>query len=324
MTVLGSPSVTLLLLALVLDLMIGDPPWLLHPTQVMGAGIGRLERLFWRSGASPGCLVASGVLVVLVIVGSTWIVTRALLELAGRANYWCEVLLGGWLLATTIAPRGLATAALGIRRSLVAGDLVQARRQVGYIVGRDTACLSGGEVVRATVETVAENTGDGVIAPLFYFFLGGVPLAMAYRAINTLDSMLGYKNPRYLFFGRAAARLDDLANYLPARLTGMAICIAASLTGHGHRALTIMFRDGRRHPSPNSGFPEAAVAGALGVQLGGLNYYQGRPSWRPLIGEARQALKPEHIGQTVSLMAVATVIVALAGGLILGCQGKWY
>ncbi|WXJ94795.1 Cobalamin biosynthesis protein CobD [Neomoorella carbonis] len=318
------PSVLLLVLALLLDLAVGDPPWLLHPTQVMGAGISALERILWRPNASQGYLLVTGGVVVVGIVGASWAITWGLLAAAGRINYWVEVLLAAWLLATTIAPRGLATAAAGVARSLAVGDLLQARRQVGYIVGRDTAGLSAGEVVRATVETVAENTSDGVIAPLFYFFLGGVPLAMAYRAVNTLDSMLGYKNDRYLFFGRAAARLDDVANYLPARLTGIAICVAAALLGYGRRAWTIMRRDARRHPSPNSGFPEAAVAGALGVQLGGLNYYQGRPSRRPLIGEARQALRKEHISQAVCLMAAATLLVSLAGGLILGLKGSWY
>ncbi|WP_236713113.1 adenosylcobinamide-phosphate synthase CbiB [Neomoorella mulderi] len=323
MTALG-PSVLLLVLALLLDLAVGDPPWLPHPTRVMGAGIGALEKLFWRPNASRGYLLAMGGMIVICIVGASWTITWGLLAVASRINYWVEVLLAGWLLATTIAPRGLAGAALGIGHSLAVGDLLRARQQVGYIVGRDTANLSEGEVVRATVETVAENTSDGVIAPLFYFFLGGVPLAMAYRAVNTLDSMLGYKNDRYLFFGRAAARLDDLANYLPARLTGIALCVAAALLGYGWRAWTIMLRDARRHPSPNSGFPEAAVAGALGVQLGGLNYYQGIPSRRPLIGEARQGLRKEHIWQAVYLMVGATVIAALAGGLILALKGNWY
>ncbi|MBE3581692.1 MAG: cobalamin biosynthesis protein CobD [Thermoanaerobacteraceae bacterium] len=318
------PSVLVLVLALLFDLAVGDPTWLVHPTQIMGAGINALEKLLWRPKASRGYMLATGAVTAALIVAATWFITRELLVAAGRLNYLAEVLLAGWLLATTIAPRGLATAAAGVARALETGDLICARRRVSRIVGRDTAGLDEGEVVRATVETVAENTSDGVIAPLFYFFLGGVPLAMAYRAVNTLDSMLGYKNDRYLFFGRAAARLDDVANYLPARLTGIALCVAAALLGYGRRAWTIMLRDARRHPSPNSGFPEAAVAGALGVQLGGLNYYQGRPFRRPLIGEARQALRKEHIRQAVCLMAAATLLTSLAGGLILGLKGSWY
>lgn len=318
------PSVLVLVLALLLDLAVGDPTWLVHPTQIMGTGINALEKLLWRPKASRSYLLAAGAVVAVIIVAAAWLSTRELLAAAGRLNYWAGVLLGGWLLATTIAPRGLAAAAAGVLRALEEGDLVQARRRVGRIVGRDTEGLDEGEVVRATVETVAENTCDGVIAPLFYFFLGGVPLAMAYRAVNTLDSMLGYKNDRYLYFGRAAARLDDAANYLPARLTGLALCAAAVLLGCGRQAWKVMLRDARRHPSPNSGFPEAAVAGALGVQLGGLNYYQGRPSRRPLIGEARQPLRREHITRAVCLMAAATLLISLAGGLILTQKGRWY
>ncbi|MBC7325145.1 MAG: cobalamin biosynthesis protein CobD [Moorella sp. (in: Bacteria)] len=319
------PSVVLLLLALLLDLAVGDPSWLPHPTRIMGAAAGRLEKMLWRHRASRGYLVAAGFLPVTGIVGASWAITYALLELAGRVSYWLEVLLAGWLLAMTIAPRGLAGAALAVGRSLADGDLPRARQLAGHIVGRDTASLAPAEVIRATVETVAENTSDAIIAPLFYFFLGGVPLAMAYRAINTLDAMIGYKNERYLYFGRVAARLDDLANYLPARLTGAALCLAALFRGRGIKAWTIMLRDARQHPSPNSGFPEAAVAGALGVRLGGLNYYQGRPSRRPFIGEAGQDFRQEHIVQAVHLMAMATAIVALAGVLWLGLKGnRWY
>ncbi|MGI9860309.1 adenosylcobinamide-phosphate synthase CbiB [Moorella naiadis] len=313
----------LLVLALFLDLLVGDPPWLLHPTQVMGAGISSLERLLWRPGARPGYLLITGGAVAVIIISVTGVVTRALLVLASRAGHWVEFLLAGWLLATTIAPRGLAAAGRKISRTLKAGDLEAARRQVGLIVGRDTADLTVAGVTRATVETIAENTSDGIIAPLFYFFLGGVPLAMAYRAVNTLDSMLGYKNERYLYFGRVAARVDDLVNYLPARLAGLAICGAALLVGQGRRAWRTMLRDARQHPSPNSGYPEAAMAGALGIRLGGLNYYGGIPSRRPFIGDAARELEPADIDRAISLMAGATVIAALAGGIYLVFGSHW-
>ncbi|BCV21187.1 adenosylcobinamide-phosphate synthase CbiB [Moorella sp. Hama-1] len=313
----------ILLLALLLDLLVGDPPWLIHPTQVMGAGISSLERLLWRPGARPGYLLVAGGVLAAIIIGTTWMVTEALLVLTGRAGYWAELLLAGWLLATTIAPRGLAGAGRNLSRTLKAGDLEKARRQVGLIVGRDTAHLTVAGVTRATVETIAENTSDGIIAPLFYFFLGGVPLAMAYRAVNTLDSMLGYKNQRYLHFGRVAARVDDLANYFPARLTGLAICGAALLAGQGRRAWRTMLRDARQHPSPNSGYPEAAMAGALGIRLGGLNYYGGVPTQRPFIGEALRELEPADIDRAISLMAGATVIAALAGSIYLVLGNHW-
>ncbi|AKX96503.1 adenosylcobinamide-phosphate synthase CbiB [Neomoorella thermoacetica] len=314
----------LLVTALILDLLVGDPSWLLHPTQVMGAGINLLERLLWRPGARPAYLISTGGILVVIIMGTTWTVTRALLWLAGNISHWLEFVLAAWLLATTIAPRGLATAGRAIARALKAGDLGAARRQVGLIVGRDTDSLTAIGVTRATVETIAENTSDGVVAPLFYFFLGGVPLAMVYRAINTLDSMLGYKNERYLFFGRMAARLDDLANYVPARITGLAICVAAFLLGQGRRAWITMLRDARKHPSPNSGYPEAAMAGALGVQLGGLNYYQGIPSHRPLMGQALRELEPGDIDRAITLMAGATAIITMAGCIYLAFRIYWH
>jgi len=316
------PSVLILVLALSFDLLVGDPRWLLHPTQIMGAGIGWLEKCWWQP-ASPCYLIVTGSLLVVIIVAASWLVTWGLLQLVAEI-YWAKITLAAWLLATTITPRGLAGAGLNVSRALAAGDLAGARRMASRIVGRDTDKLNESEVVRATVETVAENTGDGIIAPLFYFFLGGVPLAMAYRAVNTLDSMLGYKNDRYLFFGRAAAKLDDIANYLPGRLTGITLCAAAILLGYGWRGWFIMVRDARKHPSPNSGYAEAAVAGALRVQLGGLNYYQGVPSQRPRMGEALENFSRKHIIRAVSIMVMATIVFSLIGGLFLGLKGCWY
>lgn len=305
-------SLLILLLALFFDFIVGDPRWLLHPTQIMGTGISWLEKCFYRTNSFSYQLL-SGAFIVIIIVVASWLITWGLLRIV-EGLYWLKIILAGWLLSTTIAPRGLALAGLSIYKTLAAGDLATARRLTGSIVGRDTDSLNEQEVIRATVETVAENTADGVIAPLLYFYLGGVPLAMVYRAINTLDSMLGYKNERYLYFGRAAARLDDLANLLPGRLSGLALCIAAIPLGKGLQAWSIMWRDAGKHPSPNSGYPEAAVAGALGVQLGGVNYYQGKPSQRALLGEAVVRLQRQHILQAVYLMIMATLIVATVGG----------
>lgn len=308
-------SILILVLALGLDLLVGDPRWLLHPTQVMGAGITWLENC-WRQSDQPGRLLVTGALTVIIIVAASWLVTWGLLHLAAGI-YWLKITLASWLLATTIAPRGLAVAGLDISKALAAADLARARHLASWIVGRDTDNLTEQEVIRATVETVAENTSDGIIAPLFYFFLGGVPLAMAYRAVNTLDSMLGYKNERYLFFGRAAAKFDDIANYLPGRLTGIVLCAAAILLGYGRRAWSIMVRDARKHPSPNSGYAEAAVAGALGVQLGGVNCYHGFLSRRPFMGDALESLSRKHIIRTILLMLTATIIFSFSGSLFL-------
>lgn len=304
--------------AIALDLAIGDPRWMPHPTRMIGWLIARLEELFRPLTVTPRGQLIAGATLVALVAGSSWLLTYLLLDLVYHLAPLAGVCLGIWLLSTTVAWRGLAEAGLEIYRLLKNDKLSEARSQTGLIVGRDTGELPPGEVARAVVETVAENTGDAVIAPLFWGLVGGVPLAMAYRAINTLDSMLGYRNEQYLYFGRAAARLDDLANYLPARLTGLLICLAAALTGTGFsRAWSTMRRDARRHPSPNSGFPEAAAAGAMGVRLGGLNYYQGIASFRPHIGEACEEIAPEHIAGSVKLMSVAMLLFTTTVSIIL-------
>ena len=250
-----------------------------------------------------------------MIVGGSWLFIFFLLQWSSSLNQWLGKALSIWLIYTTLAARGLAGAAKEVYSALVKGDLAEARRKVGWIVGRDTDKMDDRSVTRATVETVAENIVDGIISPMFYALIGGAPLAMAYRAVNTLDSMLGYKNERYIDFGRASARLDDLANYIPARLTGCLLAAAflfedASRKTDGHNP------GFRRHPSPNSGIPEAAVAGSLGIRLGGLNYYQGRESFRAYMGEDLVPLKPVHILQTVKLMYLTSVLMVLAGMLV--------
>jgi len=196
-------------------------------------------------------------------------------------------------------------------------DLPEARKYLSYIVSRDTSHLQEGEIIRGTVETVAENISDGIIAPLFYLFLGGVPLAMAYKAINTLDSMVGYKNDKYLYFGRVSARLDDVVNYIPARLTVVFVVLSSYIVGKmGSRSLKIALRDGRNHNSPNSGYPEAAVAGALGIQLGGDNQYFGKIVHKPIIGDALHPLQQRHLTETYQLMYTASAIGVIVFFLI--------
>jgi adenosylcobinamide-phosphate synthase len=268
--------------ALAIDWALGDPACC-HPVRLMGlliAGLENLVRPRWLEGE----------------------------------HFWVGWLAGALLLSCTVAARGLAAAGRTVFLLLARGDLPGARQAVGRLVARDTDRLAPAEVARAAVETVAENTVDGVTAPLFYAFIGGVPLAVAYRAVNTLDAMVGYRNERYRDFGWCAARLDDLANFLPARLTGCLLCLAAFLLGlRAKHAWRTMRRDARRHPSPNGGFPEAAVAGALGVRLGGVNYYGGVEERRPYLGEVVEPLAPQHILLAVRLMAVAGLLGAAAG-----------
>lgn len=202
-------------------------------------------------------------------------------------------------------------------------DLIQARKALSQIVGRDTAYLNEEQIIRACVETVAESSVDGILSPLFYSFAGGPGAAMAYKAVSTLDSMVGHKDERYIRFGWASARLDDVANYIPARISGVLIPIASFLCGYGLRkSLRIAFRDGRKHQSPNSGIPEAAMAGALRVQLGGPSTYQGEVIKKPFIGDVQNRLTLESIGMAITIMQVASLLFLTCGIGVVVCL-KW-
>ena len=236
-------------------------------------------------------------------VGTTYLCASLLLRAAYALSPEAGFIAGLYLAWVSLAARSLQQESGKVARELSRGDLPGARLALSYIVGRETAELSETEIVRGAVETVAENTGDGVIAPLFFLLLGGPALAVAYKAVNTLDSMVGYRNERYLEFGWASARFDDLANYLPSRLTGLLMVLAAPICGlSGKNAWRILRRDCRNHASPNSGFPEAAAAGALGVRLGGANRYFGRIIDKPTIGDPSQPLSLAAYGGVVRLM----------------------
>lgn len=298
-------------LAFLVDLVVGDPPRLPHPVVALGKLIDMLERLLYRPRGVWS--LAGGALMAMVVVGSAYGVTALLVWSLGMISPWLAAAAQIWLISTTLSSRGLAGAAKDVLRPLIDGDLSSARNMVARIVGRETSTMDSAAVTRASVETVAENTVDGVVAPLFYALLGGAPLAMAYRAVNTLDSMVGYRNERYQFFGRFSARLDDAANYIPARICGLTMLAAAWITGRrAGLALRVVLRDARKHPSPNSGIPEAAMAGALGVRLGGLNVYGGRESFREYMGDAVLPLHPGHIRQAVDLMYMSSFLALAA------------
>ncbi|MCL6610540.1 MAG: adenosylcobinamide-phosphate synthase CbiB [Peptococcaceae bacterium] len=305
----------LVALAFLVDMVVGDPPRLPHPVVMMGKMISGLERVFYAPGKARG--MAGGAVTALIVVASAYAATAGLIYFLRLVHPWLAAAAEIWIISTTLAARGLAQAAGEVLRPLASNHLDLARRMVGRIVGRETGSMNAREVTRATVESVAENTVDGVIAPLFYAFAGGAPLAMAYKAVNTLDSMVGYRNERYLYFGRFSARLDDAANFLPARIGGLMLAAAAWITGRRARgALRAMVRDARRHPSPNSGIPEAAVAGALGVRLGGLNVYGGRESFRNYLGDDVCPLAPDHIRQAVDLMYMSSFLALAAGAAV--------
>ncbi len=302
-------------LALLVDLLAGDPP-MLHPVRLLGAVIAGFERLLRpRSPTAQGERVG-GVVLAGVVVGGAYLGSWGLLRGVSRWPLVRESL-EVWLLAMTIAMRGLVQAAGRVRQALEQGDLGMARAAVGEMVGRKTDDLDEREVIRAAVESVAESVADGITAPLFYGFIGGAPLAMAYRAANTLDSMVGYRSPRYVNFGWASAKLDDLATCIPARLTAVIFPLGVALVGEDSRgAIATMLRDGRKHPSPNAGLAEAAMAGALGVRLGGTNIYGSRVEVRPHLGDSRQPLTPHHITQAVRIAVLTAGIFAVAGAVL--------
>jgi adenosylcobinamide-phosphate synthase len=296
-----------------LDWLIGDPRWLPHPVAIIGRLITFLEKLL-RSMLRQELL--GGTLLLVGTVAITAGIAALLLKLAYAIGPAVGFTVAVFLSWSCLAARSLHGESALVARALARGDLAEARKHLAFIVGRDTAELEEPEIWRGTVETVAENTADGVIAPLLCLMLGGPVLGLAYKAVNTLDSMVGYKNEKYLLFGRASARCDDLANWLPARLTGLLLVLAAPLAGLSLQgSWRIMRRDGRNHSSPNSGIPEAAAAGALGVQLGGTNYYFGRPVAKPVIGEPLHPVDLKAWQGTVRLMYGAEVLLLVAWGL---------
>lgn len=315
-------TVTVLLGACALDLAIGDPRWLPHPVRWIGRLIAIIERPLLSTVRRPTVATCAGVAVALVfpclVYGFVWSLVQGAHQLHPQLGLIVEIVFS----FLALAARDLRDHALGVWRVLAGGSLDEARHLVGRIVGRDTASLSEGEIVRATVETVAESTCDGIVAPLLFLAVGGAPLAWAYKTVNTLDSMIGHPEPPFREIGWASARLDDVMNWLPARATGLLIVAAAGLRylslARLHQAWMVLRRDGGRHPSPNSGRPEAAMAGALLVQLGGVNVYDGVVKARPIIGRAGGSLTPELIPESLSLMWIAA---ALSAGL--ACWVLW-
>ena len=300
-----------------LDVVLGDPRWFPHPVRVMGGMIYQCEQLAFRLCQSPLSKKIAGVVLALGLPCVCFIIVR---EGIGYM-YGLNEALGffGWIVLgyTTVAARDLWNHAMSVYQAMVGIGLSEARVAVSQIVGRNTANLSEAEVVRATIESVSENSSDGIVAPLFYLALGGPPLAMAYKAVNTMDSMIGYRSAKYEDLGWASARLDDLVNWIPARLTAVAIAVAASWRlGSGRTSWKICWRDARNHPSPNSGWPEAAMAGALGIQLGGVSEYEGRSEERPRLGVPVNPLDPSQILMALQVICIASLIVLVLSLLL--------
>ncbi len=309
--------------ALLVDAVVGDPPWLPHPVVLFGKWIAWYDARFNQPGDGNGRVQRlRGLALAVTTVGGAFCATLSLLLAVARVSPAAALALNVWLAATTVAWRGLVAAGRRTARALADGGVAAGRAAVAQIVGRDTTELSESGVVRAAVETLAENTVDAVVAPVFFAVLGGAPLALAYRAANTLDSMVGYRTSRYQDFGRVSARLDDLLNFIPARLAAVLMWLAIVVTGgDGGEAWRIMRRDAAAHPSPNAGIPESMAAGALGVQLGGWNSYGGVRSFRATLGDDTRPLERADIGRTVRMVNAATGILWLI--LVVGGWLSW-
>lgn len=302
------PDPLIIFLALLLDLVVGDPHWLPHPVVAIGRLIHYLDRGLRQRRLNERL---AGVLLLLLVVlasaATTWLLLQALTSLLPLAGWIAAIIVS----STCLAARSLHKESARVVSALLAGDLPSARRYLSFIVGRDTDQLEEPDIWRAVVETVAENTSDGIIAPLFWLTIGGPVAAMAYKAVSTLDSMVGYRNRRYLRLGWASARMDDLLNYVPARISAVLLVMAAPLAGCSvSGAVRITLRDRLKHLSPNSGHPEAAAAGALGVRLGGAASYSGTSSWKEYIGDQLQPLDERAYRAMVKLMYISTLLMA--------------
>lgn len=308
--------ILVMVIAYLLDLIIGDPYSFPHPVRFIGNLIrfteGKIRKIF----KSKNQLKIGGFLLWTITVGFTALVTGLILNLLCINNIF-YVIIASIILYTTLSTKCLADEAKKIYEVLKTGDIEKSRKQLSYIVGRDTTSLSENEIIRATVETVAENTVDGIISPMMYGFIGGPVLAMAYKAINTLDSMVGYKNEKYGDIGFASAKIDDIANFIPARITPFFMMIASFILGfNSKKSIKIAMRDRKNHKSPNCAYAEGAVAGALEVQLGGTNMYFGEKIYKPTIGDKDRELEAEDILRTNKIMYLTSFIALVIFSII--------
>jgi adenosylcobinamide-phosphate synthase len=296
-------------IAYMADWIFGDPHNYPHPVKLMGKAIQFLENKLIYKGNSPPIQRLLGGVLLLSITFMSGIFTWAIIRLVEWIHPTLSSMATIFFAYTTLATRNLHDEVKKVIKTLEKGDLIRARKEAGFLVSRDTAHLDEKEVCRALIETVSENTSDGIIAPLFYMTIGGPILAMTYKAINTLDSMVGYENDRYRYFGWASAKVDDLANLIPARITALFIILSSLILGKNWKmAWKVTWRDGRKNLSPNSGYPEAAFAGSLGVQLGGENLYFGKPKEKPLIGEPENPISIQKVKESLHLMVMTSLI----------------
>lgn len=310
---------------LIIDRIFGDPAKLPHPV----TWIGQLITSLTKKLNNGKFLLWKGTLLTVLTVGMTTLIVGGISYVSYQIHWVFYVIIQSILIAIALAQKSLKQAALDVFSPLVEGDLQQARMKLSWIVGRDTEQLGEGEITRGVVETVSENTSDGITAPLFYSMLFGATGSWFYKAINTLDSMVGYKNDRFLYFGRCSAKLDDVVNFIPSRITGFLIlCCTSNKTSESFISRFISWlKDAKKHPSPNSGYLEAATAYQLGIQLGGLNYYEGVASHRAEMGVPVHVLRAQHIKEAIHHMYRVTsyfwLLFILLGGVVYYVTHSW-
>lgn len=314
--------------AFALDLALGDPQNALHPMRLIGGFISLGTAAIKKARLkSPLALFVAGMLLTLLTIGLSYALTRAALWGLYRANYWLGLAIETLLCYFLIAAKALKDESMKVYRCVVAGELAGARENLSRIVGRDTKDLGFPAIIKAAVETVAENLSDGVIAPLIFICIGGAPLGMAYKALNTLDSMIGYKNEEFAYTGKFAARLDDIANLIPSRVSALMLLLGSVFTGaDAKRAARVFLRDRYNHKSPNSAQTESVCAGALGLCLGGDSTYQGVLVHKPTIGDDIFEPAPKHILAANRLMyaaAAATIALIAASSLAIALWGRY-
>ncbi len=304
------------------DLIFSEPKRIIHPVVLIGNLISLIEKLLYKEESSNKAKFIKGIVLNILVLYIVFFAVFIIVKVALYINFYFYILISGILVSFTISTESLKKVAMEIHNLLKDGNIIEAREKVGMIVGRDTENLDEKEISRAVIETVAENIVDGITSPLFYGMIGGAPLAFLYRAVNTLDSMVGYKNNRYLFFGRFSAKIDDVFNYIPARITSLLIILVSYIypSLNGKNAFRTVINDAKKHPSPNGGYTEGAAAGALEIRLGGENYYFGEKSTREFMGENIQEINKDKITQVVNIMYMTTftwVTLTLLIGLLI-------
>ncbi|MCR3758757.1 adenosylcobinamide-phosphate synthase CbiB [Clostridium felsineum] len=297
-----------IVIAVVIDWIIGDPYWFPHPVIYIGKLIKMLDKLGRKLFKQNKKLRIWGGFIVIIVCSFSFLIPFTILELT-KKYYILHHIINILILWTTIAARSLHKEGGKVYTALKNRDIKDARLKLSYIVGRETETLSEKEVIRADIETIAENSSDGIIAPLFFGILGGAPLAMMYKGVNTMDSMLGYINEKYKYIGFFPAKVDDVFNFIPARITGFFMCLISPIIGGNiFYSFKIMFRDRKNHKSPNCAYPEAAAAAANGIMLGGNNVYFGEIMKKPTIGDMKYELEKKHIKRTIILMYASEIL----------------